>query len=167
MRFFASSCAPGRCPKDIALVALAVLALDQFSKWWLIARLGLGERPPVVLTDFFSLVMVWNHGVSFGMLAHGGALGPFVLITLALAISVVLVRLALKSTSRWERVSYALVIGGALSNALDRARVGAVADFFYFHVSRFSYPAFNVADSAICVGVALLLFYLCKHPARP
>jgi signal peptidase II len=151
---------------QISLIALLVLALDQLSKYWLVERIGMATRPPLVVTDFFSLVMVWNHGVSFGMFSHASAFMPYVLIALAVMISGLMLRMALKSPSAWERLGYALVIGGALSNALDRVRVGAVADFFYFHVGNLGYPAFNVADSCICVGVGLLVIYLLKHPAR-
>ncbi len=150
----------------VGFIVLLVMVLDQASKYWLLYKVGMIARPPVAVTDFFSLTMVWNHGVSFGMLSQSAAYMPYVLIALAVGISGILVRLALKSPSCWERGAYAMVIGGALSNALDRIRVGAVADFFYFHLGAFGWPAFNVADSSICMGVGLLLIYLLKHPAR-
>lgn len=150
----------------VGVIVLVVLALDQLSKFWLLYTVGMISRPPLVVTDFFSLVMVWNHGVSFGMFSKSPDFMPYVLIAMAVVISGIMLRLALKSGAICERIAYAMVIGGALSNALDRVRVGAVADFFYFHLGELSWPAFNVADSCICVGVGLLLIYLLKHPAR-
>lgn len=149
----------------VAIVALT-MALDQLSKWWLLFPMGMTNRGPVVVNEFFSLVMVWNRGVSFGIM-NDPHRGPYLLVALALVISAVLLRLALKSTIRWERVGYALVIGGALGNVVDRLRYGAVADFFYFHIGSLGWPAFNVADAAICTGVCVLLIMLLKHPSRP
>lgn len=153
----------------IPLVATAsgVFALDQLSKWWLIHVLHVAQRAPLQLCENFALVMAWNKGVSFSMFAHSAAWMPYVLVLMALVISGVLVRLCLKSAHRWERLGYAMVIGGALGNAIDRLRFGAVADFFYAHIGELGWPAFNVADMAICVGVGLLLFSMVKHPARP
>ena len=142
----------------LTLTVALTFAADQLSKYWLLYGVGMIDRPPIVVTDFFSLVMLWNHGVSFGLLSRAGsAWAPRLLIGMAVVISGVLVRLALKSASRWERLGYGMVIGGALANALDRVRVGAVADFFYFHLGALGWPAFNIADSAICVGVCILL----------
>ncbi len=149
----------------LAVIA-STLALDQLSKWWLLFSVGMTNRPPIVVTEFFSLVMVWNRGVSFGIL-NDPHRGPYLLIVVALAISAMLLRMALKSPYRWERIGYALVIGGALGNVLDRIRYGAVADFFYFHIGDLGYPAFNVADAGICIGVAVLLIMLLRNPSRP
>ena len=155
---------PRRRALQLLLVALLTLALDQFSKYWLLYGLGLIGGEPIRLTDFFSLVMLWNHGVSFGMLSHAGSdWAPYFLIALAVGISAVMVRLALKSTIVWERIAYGMVIGGALGNALDRIRVGAVADFFYLHWGTLGWPAFNVADSAICIGVCILLITMLQN----
>lgn len=150
----------------VALVALLVIALDQFSKWWMLEQVGIAGRSPIIVTEFFRLVMVWNQGVSFGMLGTGAAYMPWVLVALALAIAAVLWRLGLKSPHRFEHIGYGMVIGGALGNVIDRLRFRAVADFFYFHVGEHGWPAFNVADMAICAGVALLLWMMLKHPAR-
>lgn len=151
----------------LAVVALIVIVLDQFSKWYLLDVVGMASRPPVVLSGFFQLVMVWNQGVSFGMLTHDAGYMRWFLIAVALVICVVMVRLGLRSSLRLERIGYGMVIGGALGNVVDRLRFGAVADFFHFHVGSFSWPAFNVADAAICVGVAILLWMMTFHPAKP
>lgn len=152
---------------QLLLIALGVIALDQLHKWYMLAVVGIAARPPIELTGFFKLVMVWNTGVSFGMMKHSADWMPYFLITLAVAIALVLLRLGLKSNLRWERVGYGMVIGGALANVIDRIRFGAVADFFYFHLGSFSWPAFNVADAFICTGVALLLGMMTFHPNKP
>jgi signal peptidase II len=156
-------------PHFMAFAALAVLvfALDQLSKWWLLEVFRIAERAPVGLHENFALVMAWNRGVSFSMFAHSAAWMPYVLVVMALVISAILVRLGLKSEQRLERVGYAMVVGGALGNAVDRLRFGAVADFFYAHIGTLGWPAFNVADMAICLGVGLLLLAMIKQPARP
>lgn len=150
-----------------AMVA-AILILDQLSKAWLLFHVGMIERPPIEVTSFFKLVMVWNEGISFGMFSRSTmAFMPWVLIGLALAVAFWLVRLARRSSARIERLGYALVVGGALGNVIDRVRFGAVADFFYFHIGDLGWPAFNVADAAICIGVGLLLLVMIKNPAKP
>lgn len=149
----------------LTVVAAVVFALDQYSKYWLLYEYGIAQRGPVQLCEYFALVMAWNKGVSFSMLAHSAQWMPWVLVALALVISGVLVRLCLASDRAWERVGYAMVVGGAMGNAIDRLRYGAVADFFYAHVGEQGFPAFNVADMAICCGVGLLLLHLMKKPA--
>lgn len=151
----------------LGIVALIVIALDQLHKWYMLDVVGIAARPPIELTGFFKLVMVWNQGVSFGMLTHDVHYMRWFLIAVALVICAVMARLGLKSELRLERIGYGMVIGGALGNVIDRLRFGAVADFFYFHVGSFSWPAFNVADAAICVGVGILLYMMTFHPSKP
>lgn len=138
--------------RGVAL-ALAVLVLDQASKAAVLAWLS----EPITVSGFFNLVLVWNQGVSFGMLGGLGAAAPWLLILLALGVA-----LALAVWLRHERrlptaLALGLVIGGAIGNAIDRARFGAVVDFLDFHLAGYHWPAFNVADSAIVVGAGLLV----------
>jgi signal peptidase II len=150
-----------------ALITLAVIAFDQLTKYWVLYGLGMAQNPdPRTITSFFTLVLWWNKGVSFSMLTHE-AISPWMLVSLSLVISVVLMRMAMKTTAPLERIGYALVIGGAIANAIDRVRFGAVADFLYFHIGALGWPAFNMADSAICIGVGLLLIYLFRPQAKP
>lgn len=151
--------------KTFGLALLATLAADQLSKWWVVYGMGMIERPPVVVTEFFSLVMVWNKGVSFGMLSRSEHdWSAYALVVMALVISWLLYRAARKATLTLEIISYGMIIGGALGNAIDRVRVGAVADFLYFHLGELGWPAFNVADASICIGVGLLLLQMIKNP---
>lgn len=143
--------------RRLAFIVLAIIAADQFSKHVMLAWVGIAARPAIEVLPFFKLVMVWNHGISFGMLSMPQTAMPYVLMAVAVVVSGVLWRLALRSEDAVERACYAVIIGGALGNALDRARFGAVADFFYFHIGRYGWPAFNIADAAIFCGVMLLL----------
>lgn len=137
------------------LVALIVLAFDQATK--AVALSLLGGRPPVEVTGFFNLVLVWNPGVSFGMLQGLGSLGPWLLTGFALAVCVALLVWLARETRSLTRVALGLVLGGAIGNIIDRVRFGAVIDFLDFHAMGYHWPAFNISDSAIVVGAALLV----------
>ncbi len=132
--------------------ALLVFAADQASKLWVLAA-----RPdlPVEVLPFFNVVLVWNRGVSFGMF---GSAGPLLLAALAGAVAAVLVVWMLRSRRRFEALALGAVAGGAAGNILDRLTRGAVVDFLDFHIAGWHWYAFNLADSAITVGVAMLLF---------
>lgn len=140
-------------------ITLLSILLDQAVKWYFLSVLGFGDDGyrPIEVTPFFTLVMVWNYGVSFGMLAHPGTYVPWFLKAVAIVISLVVAWLAWRSHKAGERYAYGLIIGGALGNVIDRARFGAVADFFSFHIGDYHWPAFNVADASIFCGVALLV----------
>lgn len=149
----------------LSLAAL-VLGLDQISKWMIVERLfrpeGIATTPFITaeripLTPFFNLVMVWNRGVSFGMFNQAGPWNAIVLSGLALVVVGFLVHWMRKARSLWVEIALGLVAGGALGNVIDRARVGAVADFLDVHVGNWHWPAFNLADSAITVGALLLV----------
>lgn len=160
-------------PMAPLLLAVAALTfgLDQTHKWWMLAVYGIEERGPVALTPFFNLVMAWNEGVSYGLFStHQQG----VLVAVALIISLGLWLWANGNASLLAAVALALIIGGALSNALDRLIYGAVADFFHFHVGSFSWYVFNLADVAIVAGVAVLVYdsvfgkaNVAKPPNRP
>jgi signal peptidase II len=140
-------------------VALAAIVLDQVTKAVLIGYLS-GQAGPVVLGPFLDLVMVWNRGVSFGLFnsAAAGDIQRWLLIVLSLGIVALLGAWLWSERDRLLAAALGLIIGGALGNVIDRLRFGAVADFFYFHVGAYYWPAFNVADSAIVLGVGALLY---------
>ena len=148
--------------KRFWIAVSTVILADQASKWWLLEVVGIAQRTPIELTSFFRLVMVWNEGISFGMLSHGTTAMKWLLITLALGISFWLYRLARSATYRYETIAYGVIVGGALGNVIDRLRFGAVADFFYAHYGAYGWPAFNVADAAITLGVAGLFLLMIR-----
>jgi signal peptidase II len=161
---------------------LVLMALDQVSKWWIIevyfksfsfadiapaqglldflATIPQDRFPPIRIEQFpfFNLVMVWNEGVSFGMFAGAHDLIPILLIGLAIVLSTVFFTWMWRAPSMCQSLPLAMIVAGALSNAHDRMRFGAVADFFDFHVAGWHYPAFNIADMSIVVGVFWLIF---------
>lgn len=137
-------------------VALAVALSDRVVKWLLIDVVDLAAGA-ITVTPFFDLVMVWNTGVSFGLLRDDWAGLPWLLSALALLVSAALAWWLARVTQRWVAVAIGLVIGGALGNVVDRLAYRAVADFLDFHLAGYHWPAFNLADSAIVIGVALLL----------
>lgn len=173
------------------LLAFGVFILDQLSKWGVmefLVRPALGEEygvsrplltwlstapeklPPVQIpvTPFFNIVMVWNRGMSFGLFNHQTDYGPVLLGVLAAIIIVIFTLWMLRSVSAFQCFGIALVIGGALGNIMDRVRYGAVADFLDFYVGNWHWPAFNVSDSCICIGVFLLIVqsFFFENPAK-
>jgi signal peptidase II len=137
------------------IVALVTLVLDQWSKWAALAALDPAQ--PISVTPFFNLVLVWNRGVSFGMFHSSGAFAPWLLSGLALAVVIGLVIWLKRTDQLLTGLGLGLVIGGAAGNVVDRIRFGAVIDFLDFHLAGYHWPAFNVADAAICVGAVLML----------
>ena len=148
-------------------IAVAAVALDQLSKYWILDVAHLAARPPIRVLPFFQLTMVWNPGVSFGFLKADTPVGRWFLVAFALAIVIALAVWARRLTRPLLAVAVGLMLGGALGNNLiDRVRFGAVADFLDFHDLFFPW-VFNVADSAITIGLVLLLvdsFFGSKKP---
>ena len=140
----------------MGLVVLTLLA-DQVSKELLLRFLLKAGAIVPVLDGFFRLVIVWNTGVSFGILGGDRSLPPWTLSAVAVAVCVGLFAWLRRTDRPFTGWGIGLVMGGAIGNVIDRARWGAVFDFADFHVREWHWPAFNVADSAIVVGVGLLL----------
>lgn len=137
-------------------VALLIVIIDQASKYYLVSIINMPVHSPIMLTPFFNLVMVWNHGVSFGMFS--GMNAKWFLVGTSLIICGLLWHMSKDAYNTLHKVAYGMVIGGALGNVIDRFHYGAVADFFDFHIRQWHYPAFNVADMAIVCGVIGLLW---------
>jgi signal peptidase II len=144
------------------IAALAVLALDQASKLWLLFVFDLGHRGAVKVTPFLDLVLAWNVGISFGWFQNDS---PFAQIILMLIKAVAVIVLAIwmaRSRTLIATIALGLIIGGAIGNAIDRFAYGAVVDFALFHVqiggNTFNWYVFNLADVAIVAGVAALLY---------
>lgn len=148
-------------------VAALVLAVDQASKWWIVDWV---MNPPqtVVLTPFLNLVMAWNRGVSFGLLASDSLWSTWGLSLLAVVVVGFLLVWLRRAGRNWVAVAIGMIVGGALGNVIDRLRFGAVADFIDFHLLGWHFYTFNVADSGISVGAALLVLdSLFQSPKSP
>lgn len=139
-----------------ALAAVLLLVADQASKAVLLEVMAGRGWQPLELTPFFSLVMVWNRGVSFGI-GGGGVMPPWAWVVLSLVIVALLLAWLRRLERPWIAAAIGAVIGGAIGNVIDRLRFGAVADFFDFHLAGWHWPAFNIADAGIVVGVAVLM----------
>lgn len=138
------------------LLALVVVALDQASKFWILRVFDLPAKASVLVGGPFHLTMVWNRGVSFGLLRADVDLTRWALAAFSIIVAVFLAVWVRDARRRMMAVALGLVIGGAVGNVIDRIRFGAVADFLDF--SRLWFPwIFNVADAAITCGIALLL----------
>jgi signal peptidase II len=138
------------------ILAAAVVLADQAVKW-LVLEFFTTRADPVEVTSFFNLVLAWNRGVSFSLFHSEEAYAPFALAALALAISAGLAVWLARIDHRWPATGVGLVIGGAIGNVIDRLRFGAVVDFLDFHWAGYHWPAFNLADSAITLGVVVLI----------
>jgi len=139
-----------------AIIALVIVAADQVSKWAMIGILSAqpGERIEII-EGFFALHLIHNPGAAFGILPRFNHL--FVIFSI-LTVAVLLIFFkTLFAAGRLSRVAAGLILGGAIGNLIDRLRFKQVVDFLDFQFGSYHWPAFNIADSAICVGVALLL----------
>jgi signal peptidase II len=138
--------------------AIAVVIFDQLSKAAVrgyFAGHAAGEHENV--TSFFNIVLIYNRGMSFGLFNNGGGLNALLFSVVAAAIVTVLTYWLSRVESPLLAGAISLIIGGAVGNVIDRIRFGAVVDFLDFHIGSWHWPAFNIADSAICVGVAVML----------
>lgn len=148
------------------LLAGAVLVVDQATKALVLARLMAGET--IAVTAFFNLVRVMNPGASFSFLANAGGWQRWFFTALALVVSAWLAMMIRRHAhERLQPAAFALIMGGALGNALDRLRFGAVVDFLDFYYAGWHWPAFNLADAAITLGVGLLLLHPVFARRRP
>jgi signal peptidase II len=136
-------------------LAAGVFAADQMSKAAILAMLREGDGRAV--TGFFSLVLTYNTGAAFSFLATASGWQRWLLAGIAIVATVVIVVLLRRGGSALFSTGLALILGGALGNLYDRLALGKVVDFLLFHYAGWAYPAFNVADSAITVGAALII----------
>ncbi|HQX27111.1 MAG TPA: signal peptidase II [Alphaproteobacteria bacterium] len=170
-------------PFLILLLSLIFIAADQASKWYVMEHVlrphaeGEAAAPPpdflawyqsetktlapteLAVASHFNFVSVWNKGISFGMFNQQSDFGPMILIVLALVISLFFVAWLFYGPDGMQEMGILLVIGGALGNVIDRARYGAVFDFLDFHAFDYHWPAFNIADSGIVIGVGVLILH--------
>ncbi len=146
-------------------IAAAIVVADQVAKWAVLGSFAPGERR--VLTGFFNLVLVFNKGAAFSFLADAPGWQTPLFVVFSLVAAVIVSVLLFRSPGRpMFYAGLALILGGALGNVIDRLRFGQVVDFLDFHAIGWHWPAFNVADSAITVGAALLILEGLFHEKR-
>jgi signal peptidase II len=146
------------------MISAVVIALDLFTKHLVQSAFAYGER--VTMTSFFDLVLFHNAGAAFSFLAGAGGWQRLFFSTFAIVAAGVIVYLLRKHPEqKLFCFALSLILGGALGNLWDRVTLGHVVDFLYFHYQQYYWPAFNVADSAISCGVALLLWDGFRKPA--
>ena len=145
--------------------SLAVIVVDQSTK--LVALDLLDPASSVELLATLNLVLAYNTGAAFSLLSTAGGWQRWLFIGLALAICAFILHWLrdLPRQARLLPLALSLIIGGAVGNVIDRVRIGAVVDFIDFHVGDWHWPAFNVADSAICIGAALLVLGMFRSEA--
>ncbi|MFQ3324116.1 MAG: signal peptidase II [Pseudomonadales bacterium] len=138
------------------LISLVVIAVDQWTKSLAVSELANGF---VKVTDFFSLILAYNKGAAFSFLSDAGGWQRWFFTAVAVGVSAVLVVwiYRLKRHEKLLAIALALVLGGAIGNVYDRIMLGHVVDFILVHYQDNYFPAFNIADSAISVGAALLI----------
>jgi signal peptidase II len=143
-------------------VGVATACVDQASKWWLLYVFDIEAKVPVRLTSFLDLVLVWNKGISYGLLQQEGAFGQWALLAFKAAAVLLLWLWLARTGSRLAAVALGLIAGGAVGNAIDTFLHPGVADFILFHITtatiHFNWYVFNLADAAIVAGVAGLLY---------
>ncbi len=148
--------------KIAVVIALLVIVLDQVSKWMIRSSLPLYKK--IEILPFFDITHLRNTGAAFGILLDLPDSLRFTLFTVVLIIAIVVIFIFLKKTANEDKlliVSLSLILGGAIANSIDRFRLGYVTDFLGFHWFgnlNYQWPPFNVADSAITIGVILILF---------
>ena len=144
------------------IAALAVLALDQASKLWLLFVFDIARRGAVKVTPFFDLVLAWNVGISFGWFQNDSQLAQISLMIIKAVAVIVLAIWMARSRTLLATIALGLIIGGAIGNGIDRFAYGAVVDFALFHLqiggNTYNWYVFNLADVAIVAGVAALLY---------
>ena len=139
-----------------AAIALAAAGLDQASKW-LMLEVVLNPPESIALTPFLNLRLGFNTGVSFGLFQEDSVSRSWTLIAVSVAVMIWLLIWLWRAEQRLVVVALGAILGGAAGNIIDRMRFGAVFDFLDFHAFGWHWPAFNIADSAIVIGVGLLL----------
>ena len=138
-------------------IAIVTLLLDQLSKWSALSNLQLGVPEPVL--PFLNWLLLFNPGAAFSFLAQGSGWQRWFFTGLGLVASAYILWLLRKSlTDKMLCWALSLILGGALGNVLDRIMYGAVVDFIDLHYANWHWPAFNIADSAICIGAALIIW---------
>ena len=147
--------------RRVLSIALIIFAIDQLSKTYVVHYLNLREKISIdVISPILNFRMAWNRGINFGLFDSGGSVSRWGLIVLSVAISVMLLFWVRKSENFARQIGVAMIIGGALGNAMDRIVFGAVADFLNMSCCGIQNPfSFNLADMAIFIGAFSLILW--------
>lgn len=148
----------------VLILGLVITVLDQVSKYMVRLTFAVGESRPVI-QDFFDLTYVRNTGAAWGIL--GGQNASLTILSVVMLAAILIFRRSFLSDTWEHRVALGLMVGGIVGNLMDRLRLGWVTDFLDFHYRGYHWPSFNVADSAICIGVGIYILsamWLASHP---
>jgi signal peptidase II len=140
------------------LLALVVLAADQASKLWLLYGVGMVPQQLIAVTSFFNIYLLWNPGISYSLFPQATAVGRLALLAITLFATVLLGVWLWRTRGGVSALGLGAIIGGALGNGYDRFAYGAVADFCDFHIGGWHWYVFNIADTAIVLGVVALAY---------
>jgi signal peptidase II len=140
------------------LLALVVLFADQASKLWLLYGLHMAEGQRIAVAPFFDIYLMWNTGISYSLFPQSTATGRWILLGVTILATIFLAVWLWRAQARLTALALGAIIGGALGNGYDRLVYGAVADFCDFHAFGWHWYVFNIADTAIALGVALLAY---------
>ena len=143
-------------------LAVAVFVADQVTKAAIVAAFRDGSA--LAITPFFTLVLTYNTGAAFSFLAGASGWQRWFFAGIACVAAIIIVTLLRRGGTKLYCAGLALILGGALGNLIDRLLLGKVVDFLLFHYAQWSYPAFNVADSAICIGAGLIIIDSFRRP---
>lgn len=147
--------APARAAFWLAGVTLVV---DQSIKLWALFVFDLAAKGRVALLPVFDLVLIWNRGISYGLLQQDTELGRWMLVTVHVVASIAITLWIRRERDRVSAFGLALILGGAVGNGIDRVLYGAVVDYALLHWGEVTWYVFNLADAAIVAGVVLLLY---------
>ncbi len=139
-------------------LALGIFLLDRISKYWIVNIVDLEQNGPIEFLPFLNFRFVENTGISLGLFQMEGDTGRYVLIALTALVSIVVAVWLWRAATPLLKIGLGLVLGGAIGNIWDRFEFGGVADFIHFYIGDWSFYIFNVADAAITIGVAVLLW---------
>lgn len=143
-------------------ISIAVVALDQITKWVIMNTIALHDMVQVI-PNFFNLVHIQNPGSAFGLFANQNSIFRNIFLMTAAIIAICLVLYMYKRTSQEYpllSIGFALIFGGAVGNMMDRLRLGSVIDFIDLYIANFHWPAFNIADSAISIGMVIFGYHI-------
>ncbi len=143
----------------LIIVVPVVVLLDQITKAIISHRLNLNQTIGVI-AGFFNIVYIKNPGAAFGLFRGWGSMRDIFLVIVTLLALIIIIYIYRKTTERLLRFSLSLIAGGAIGNLIDRVRFGEVIDFLDFYIGKYHWPAFNIADSAITVGVFIAVVEL-------